>query len=176
MYQLILETDNLFRYKHPINEATGATISSATVTARWYDDAKDHEVQVDVVSASTIIPITFPHNFVVGDNIRIRQDDGTYHASTIASFGAASFTLNAATTFLIRKGTRIASDFTGTVTLTAYGTPNAATLDWGFQGTHQSTQQAKLTRGMVIRVEMILDDGSGVDGLEWFKAKVVGPK
>ena len=176
MYQFILEADNLFRYEHPINKATGDPISSATVTARWYDDAKDHEVQADVDSASTLIPITFPHNFVVGDNIRIRQDDGTYHASTIASFGAASFTLNAATTFLIRKGTRIASDFTGTVSLTAYGTPDAATLDWGFQGTHQSTQQAKLTRGMVIRVEMFLDDGSGVDGFEWIKAKVLGPK
>lgn len=177
MFRTVLQSDTLVRFKHPTNALDGGLFDTAvSAVGQWFDDAKDADLLADVGVGEVILPVSHPERYSPGDLIVVKQNDLTFHESTINTIQEVSITLFTGPIVAADKGQPLARRFTGTFSLNPYGTPVAGETDWGFAGTHQSSQQLGLRRGMVIRYELLFDFGGGIDSFDWFNSKVVGPR
>jgi len=170
--------DDLVRLEAPVDEgADPATpITSATVTARLYDRAKDVELAEDEPSGESTLAVTSARRLEVGDVVRIEQNDSTFVEATVDVVNATAGTIQVGTPLSAdaAAGSRIARKLGADIVCSPYNAAgaNIETTDWGFVGEIQH-DHADLRRGMLVRVEITLDDGAGRVSLDSFDTTVV---
>lgn len=160
-----LKSSVIIRNKHPIDVNENIILNDAagsSCTFKVYDPAKDEIISVDEASGQTIINVTNPGNFAVGDSVEIKTNDGTFDISDVASIQITNgtITMDVALTDAAAVGNRVRRIFGVAVPMTEYGTPKLDTLDWGYRGTLLSTHASQI-KGQDIDIEInFVGDGA----------------
>ena len=145
------------------------TDDGATCTFKVYDPAKDEAIAIDEASSQSILSVTDPAVFVVGDTAEVTQNDGTIHAAAISDVipEDGTITLDDPLTVAADAGNRVRARLGDEITMTEFGTPALETLDWGFRGALASNH-AGLDLDLEINIEIsfVGDPGGGLDLLD----------
>ena len=122
---------------------------------------------------ATVIEVSNGLLFELSDTVEVRQDDGTFFASTVSQRHHDYVTLAAGITVAVSTGARLAHKLGGDISMTLYGTPVADDESWGFRGTIAATH-AGLKVGQRVRGETELIDTGGQVYREEVRLIVVG--
>lgn len=167
------KSDWLVEYNGTTDVASAAALNNAddgaTCSFSVYDPAKDESFSEDEASGQTVLSVSNPGVFVVGDIAEAVMDDETIHdcgAVTVVAPAAGTITVTNAIDDDAAEGNRIRVRLGDAITMSFYGTKKLNSLNppWGFRGTLPDTHPG-LTRGLTIRIEtnFIGDAGGGLD-------------
>jgi hypothetical protein len=137
------------------NEPLNNTDDGSTCSFKAYDHDKDEVIAADESSGETVLTISNPAAFKVGDTVEVTQDDDSIHVSTLDAVTPADGTVTLADqlTQNASLGKRIRCRLGGVVTMAEYGTPKLGESDWGFEGLLQS-DHAGLEIGVNVDIEI----------------------
>jgi len=165
---------SMVRLKHPTdvdaapNEPLNNTDDGSTCSYRVYDPAKDETIAVAEGIGQSILSVTNPAVFDVGDQVEVEQDDGTFKVGNLTAVTPADGTITTDTALTVAAAisNRVRRLFGAStpVTMSEYGTPKLGTLDWGFKAALASDHECQIQDQEIdIEIAFVGAAGGGKD-------------
>lgn len=180
------KTDRMVRFEVPTDELASPrnpldfTNDGATCSYKVFDAAKSEALTADEASGQSVLSVSNPGSFELGDVVEVDLDDGTAHdagAVTDVDEDAGTIQVTTALASAASEGARVRCRLGAEVAMTEYGTPSLRTRDWGFQALLLASHPAHvLGKEVDVEITFVGAPGGGLTVLSVIHGVVSSPE
>lgn len=182
--EIPFRSDRVVRFAHPTDVLASPqnpldnSNDGATCSFKAFDAGKSEVLSQDEAALETVLSVTNPGSFEIGDVVEVDLDGGTSHdggAVVAVSEDDGEITITNGLASSARAGSRVRALLGSEVPMAEYGTARLGTTDWGFQATLLGTHPAHAVgREVDLEITFVGAPGGGLTVVTVVKAVIVG--